>query len=268
MNYLKRVLAGQLLYTILIGFPGTPLVAKEPNFFPLEPAKSYGSYFEVEKTRTSLPTFDASKKALPQPILEGNPEWIEMYWTCWEIAFGNLKNPEPDSPLVSPWLDEAFRASIFQWDTIFMMMFARYAHEVFPMIQSLDNFYARQRPSGYICRQIAEDTGKEEVFRTPADAINPPLFAWAEVESYRLTGDKSRFARVLPVLEKYAEWLNRDGDPNAENWEANGRISKGTPHRLYWNTNMGSGMDDSPRPTEKGCGNDRKINVSSYLSVT
>ncbi|HSR87988.1 MAG TPA: trehalase family glycosidase, partial [Pontiella sp.] len=140
-------------------------------------------------------------------------------------------------------------------------MFARYGHDCFPAIQSLDNFYALQRESGYIGREFREADGRIVHYDHTGglfaesgwkNTVNPPLFAWAEVESYRRTGDKSRFAMVLPVLEKYAEWLNRDGDPDAKDWERNGRISKTAAHKLYWNTPLGSGMDNSPRPTAKG----------------
>jgi len=68
-------------------------------------------------------------------------------------------------------------------------------------------------------------------FNDPAgwkNTINPPLFAWAECESFKVTGDNSRFAHILPVLEKYVEFLNRDGDPDAppEQW-----LEAGTPLR-------------------------------------
>ena len=214
-------------------------------------------------TPEPIPTFAQSKDRLPSPILEDDPAWIEIYWKCWEIAFRGIKQPQDGSPLVSNWLDEAFSENIFQWDTIFMMLFARYGHDCFPAIQSLDNFYALQRESGYIGREFQEADGRMVHFDHTGglfaesgwkNTINPPLFAWAEVESYRLTGDKSRFAMVLPVLEKYAEWLNRDGDPDAKDWESNGRISKTADHKLYWNTPLGSGMDNSPRPTTKGSG--------------
>jgi glycogen debranching enzyme len=118
----------------------------------------------------------------------------------------------------------------------------------------LDNFYSRQHNNGYICREIKEETGKDFAYGGWGNTINPPIFAWAEVESYRLTGDKSRFKMVLPVLEKYAEWLNRDGDPRAKNWRENGRMSHSAEHKLYWNTPLGSGMDNSPRPSGKGSG--------------
>jgi glycogen debranching enzyme len=85
----------------------------------------------------------------------------------------------------------------------------------------------------------------------PVNAVNPPLFSWAEVESFQVTGDKSRFASVLPVLEKYVDWQNTDGDPDTYNahpdWLNHGRRALGSVHRLYWNTGLGCGMDNTPR---------------------
>ncbi len=223
-----------------------------------------GQYFSKKTyTAEAIPDFQTHKNRLPQPILDGNPGWVDMYWRCWEIAFQGFKRPPAGSPLVSNWIDEAFSENIFQWDTIFMIMFARYGHDVFPAIESLDNFYALQRESGYIGREFRESDGAMIHFDfdgglfSPTgwkNTINPPLFAWAEVESYRITGDRHRLRQVLPALEKYAEWLDRDGDPAAEDWESNGRLSKVSPHKLYWNTPLGSGMDNTPRPAEKGAG--------------
>lgn len=233
-----------------------------------------GQYYAKKiYTPVAIPDFQGHKAQLPQPILEGNPGWIDMYWRCWEIAFQGFKSPPPGSPLVSNWLDEAFSENIFQWDTIFMIMFARYGHDVFPSIESLDNFYALQYESGFIGREFRESDGQLIHFDFDGglfspkgwkNMINPPLFAWAEVESYRITGDAERLQQVLPALEKYAEWLNRDGDPDAEDWESNGRISKTTSHKLYWNTPLGSGMDNTPRPAERGAG---WVEMSSQMVI-
>lgn len=93
--------------------------------------------------------------------------------------------------------------------------------------------------------------GDDVYFDGPSNAVNPPLFSWAEVESYQISGDKSRFAMVLPVLEKYVEWLNTDGDPKnysaKADWIDHGRRAAGSVHHLYWNTPLGSGMDNTPR---------------------
>lgn len=206
--------------------------------------KSYG---EVGKP---LPTFEACRNDLPSPILQKDTAWVSMYWKCWELAFQHLRKVRTGSPFVSDYIDEAFNDNIFQWDTIFMIMFARYANSIFPAIRSLDNFYCRQHTSGYICREISEVTGEDFVYEGRKNTINPPLFSWAEVESFEVTGDKSRFGAVLQVLDKYVDWLNHDGDlvtANSENWEHFGRRAAGSKHHLYWNTGLGSGMDNTPR---------------------
>ncbi len=198
-----------------------------------------GKYFAKKKyTYAAIPTFAESKSKLPTPILANDTGWISMYWKAWEIAFSNFKSPPKRSPLVSNFIDEAFNEYIFQWDTEFMMMFTKYCHNIFPAIQSLDNFYCRQHDDGLIWRVITEAEGKghewgggEHFART----LNPPLFSWEEVETFNLTGDKSRFAMVLPVLEKYIEWIEKN------------RKCINTPHQLYWTNGQASSMDNTAR---------------------
>lgn len=193
-----------------------------------------GVYFSKKVyTDAGIPGFD--KKLLPLPILDDNQEWLDLYWKAWELAFKHYKKPPHGSPFVSNYIDEAFSQSVFQWDTIFMIMFARYAHFTFPAIQSLDNFYSRQYENGYICREIQEADGQDFVYEGREHTVNPPLFSWAEMENYKITGDQSRFRAVLPVLEKYTAWLEKY------------RKKENTLHDLYWQTGLGSGMDNAPR---------------------
>ena len=200
------------------------------------PSLRRGVYFAKKKyIPEPLPTFAANRDKLPAPIIDGKPEYLDMYWKCWELAFQHLRQPPPDSGFVSNYLDEAFNPCIFQWDTVFMAMFARYGHHVFPAIQSLDNFYCKQKTNGFICREIKEPNGEDYHAEESHESINPPLFSWAEMESYRVTGDNSRFERVLPVLEKYVAWLET------------GRRKEGTVHGLYWSNGLGCGMDNTPR---------------------
>lgn len=210
-----------------------------------------GVYFaKKEYSGIGIPLFVESKEQLPIPILDSEPGYVEMYWKAWELAFKHFKKPPENSPFVSNILDEAFNENIFQWDMIFMVMFARYANDVFPAVNSLDNFYCRQHESGYICREISEKDGSDFVFVGRENTINPPLFSWAEIESFKNTGDISRFEMVLPVLEKYVEWLNKDGSlktAGGSNWENYGRKAHNSVHQLYWNTGLGSGMDNTPR---------------------
>lgn len=237
-------------------------------------AQELGKYFsKKEYVPQELPKWnEETKDRLPIPILSDNPGWIDMYYTTWKIAIRNFRKPQPTSPFVSNYIDESFGGQIFQWDTEFMTMFARYGHDIFPAIQSLDNFYCRQWESGFIGREYRESDGvlyhyefDDGIFSEKGwkNTINPPLFSWSEVESYRITGDKSRLQMVLPVLEKYAEWLNRVGNPDATDWEANGRMST-AEHKLFWNTPLGSGMDNTPRPAKDGAG---WVEMSSQMVI-
>ncbi len=233
-----------------------------------EDLPEFGGYFKGSGNKSSpVPTFEQVKDRLPSPILDAHPDWIAMYWKCWQISFAHLRTPPPGCPFVSNWQGQGngFLNRLFQWDSCFMVMFGRYANNEFPAVASLDNFYSRQHTNGYICREFDVNKGAELKYGFKGgyndpdgwrNSVNPPLFAWAECESFKVTGDKSRFAMVLPVLEKYVEFLNRDGDPDVapQDWQNQGRRSVGTPHNLYWNTDLGSGMDDIPKPTKKGSG--------------
>lgn len=212
------------------------LLISSINFAQYEDTGIRGKYFLKKVfTKSIIPNFNDCKDKLPSPVLESNPDYIDLYWHTWQLAFDHYKNPPHGSPFVSAYIDEAFAPNIFQWDTFFMIMFARYANQIFPAIQSLDNFYCRQYENGYICREITEATGEDFVFEGREHTINPPLFSWAEIENFRISGDKSRFVMVLPVLEEYSEWLEKY------------RKKENTKHNLYWQTGLGSGMDNTPR---------------------
>lgn len=207
-----------------------------------------GEYFYKKVYNPSpLPRFEEIRDSLPAPVWEENPEWVELYWKAWEIAFSNLKQPPVGSPLVANWIDEGLSPQIFQWDTHFMVMFGRYAAHIFPFIESHDNFYARQHRDGMICRILNEADGVDHHWglgRNYARTINPPLFSWAEMEYFRFTKDKARLERIMLPIEKYVAWVEKN------------RRAYGTEHMLYWSNGQASGMDNTPRdmgrPTHDG----------------
>jgi len=203
-----------------------------------------GLFFAKKKyIPVSLPAFSETREKLPSPIFDEDPNYVKCYWKAWELAFKNFHGPTPESGFVSQFIDAAFNQNIFLWDTCFMTMFCNYAHPYVPGIRSLDNFYAKQHKDGEICREINRTTGKDfepwvnkedeplfsrwgyawaeghrktkVVYRERAvpkpnprltlDALNHPIFAWAELESYRLTGDKVRLRLVWePLVQYYA----------------------------------------------------------------
>ena len=102
-----------------------------------------------------------------------------------------------------------------------------YGNAACPFFEGLDNCYARQHENGFICRE--SDRENREVY--VIYPVNPPLFAWAEWEYYRLSGDVRRLQAAFLPITKHYEW-----------WMTYQRRSNG----LYW-TNGAQEADDSPR---------------------
>jgi hypothetical protein len=195
----------------------------------------------------ALPKFEGTRDKLPSPIFDEDPACVQMYWKAWELAFRNFYEPPPGSPFVSQFIDAAFNQNIFLWDTCFMTMFCNYGYPYVPGIGSLDNFYCRQFEDGEICREINRSNGQEfrdwvnregqglfsrwgvlidggarpftvtYVDRQPPqppphltlDALNHPIFAWAELESFRITGDRARLDMVYEPLTRYYHALQK-----------------------------------------------------------
>jgi hypothetical protein len=207
-----------------------------------------GTFFAKKKyVPRPVPVFEATRDKLPHPIFDEDPEYTRCYWKAWELAFRNFHKPAAGSGFVSQFIDAAFNQNIFLWDTCFMTMFCNYAHPCVPGICSLDNFYAKQYEDGEICREINRTTGRdfepwvntenEPLFSrwgyswatetrktkviykgrpTPEpnpkltlDCLNHPILAWAELESYRLTGDKNRLQLVWEPLVQYHAALEK-----------------------------------------------------------
>jgi len=211
-----------------------------PTLRAAEAQSAQGMYFAKKQyVPQSLPKFDETKGKLPSPIYDENPLYVQMYWKTWELAFRNFHEPKPGSGFVSQFIDAAFNDNIFLWDTCFLTMFCNYGHSLVPGICSLDNFYAKQYEDGEICREINRTTGRDyvewvnreqkdlfsrwgrfsvtytgrEIPKPPPhltlDALNHPIFAWAELESVRVTGDRSRLKLVYEPLVRYYRALQK-----------------------------------------------------------
>lgn len=169
------------------------------------------------------------RELLPQPVLEGHPEWIDLYYRAWELAFQNVEYiaQEGWKPQMTcmPGVN-----TIWQWDSCLMTFITNYANGTITALNNLDNLYRLRRESdGYM--SMAYRINSEQ----PAwpGRINPPLMAWAEWESYLISGNRERLAEVLPALMGNFQFI-----------ENNRRRVSG----LYWFEDPGSsGMDNSPR---------------------
>jgi len=210
---------------------------------PLSPWFEHKSYLDP-----AMPSFDEIKPRLPVPVWDGHPEAIEAYWYCWKTLLG-VWYFAPDSPSHQavanicgikswgPW------GSTMVFDTAFILHFARYGSRTWPFVTALDNCYARQHENGFICRET--DKNNREVY--VIFPVNPPLFAWAEWEWYRVTGDRERLRQVFLPIVKHYEWFM------TYQRRADG---------LYWTSGFQE-ADDSPRNSLMH----RAVSAASYQAL-
>jgi hypothetical protein len=248
-------------------------------------ARQGGYFSKKEYVPQPLPTLAETKARLPGPIFDDNPVYVAMYWKAWELAFRNFYEPQPGSGFVSQFIDAAFNQNIFLWDTCFLTMFCNYGHPSVPGIGSLDNFYAKQHETGEICREIDRTTGQDfaqwqntegrNLFsrwsrfdvtyvgrdtpqpppRLTLDSLNHPILAWAEWESIRVTGDRSRLQMVYEPLVRYyralqtyvrqgnglymTDWASMDNAPRNE-YLAKGGTAVDTSSQMVLRVRRGS----------------------------
>jgi glycogen debranching enzyme len=189
-------------------------------------------FLTLPREQAPLPEFGAAKRLLPAPYWPGRERTVACYWKAWEIAFRNLRQPAPQSPLIANFIDTAFNDCTFMWDSSFMTMFGRYGSRAFNFQRTLDNFYSRQHADGFICREIAVRDGTDRFERFDPASTGPNIMPWAEWEYYLHFQDKSRLAKVFPVLLAYTQWL---------------RAHRTWPDGSYWSSGWGCGMDNQPR---------------------
>lgn len=173
--------------------------------------------------------YEYKKDKLPQPVVKGHEEWVELYDVAWKMAFDNVEYITKEG--WKPQLTCMPGVGItWQWDSCIMTFITNYSNGTLSAFNNLDNLYRLRRESdGFMAMAYNIEKEIEEY----PGRINPPLMAWAEWEHYRVTGDSSRFEAVLPALEGCYQFI-----------ENHRRRNTG----LYWFEDSGSsGMDNAPR---------------------
>jgi hypothetical protein len=209
-----------------------PWVRAPYDTYVRNPLVARNTFLAATPDAAALPTFEDARRLLPEPFWDGHAAAIDCHFKAWKLAFANLRRPAAASGFVARFIDPAFNDCVFMWDSCFMTLFGRYGARAFPFIRTLDNFYAKQHPDGFICREIGRALGDDRFPRFDPSSTGPNVFAWAEWEHYRNFGDRDRLARVFPVLRAYHQWL---------------RAYRTWQNGSYWSTGWGCGMDNQPR---------------------
>ncbi len=196
------------------------------------------------------------KKSVPVPVFDERPEYLEFYDRAWELAHAHVLEI-PGMPQ-TPYMDEACSiADIWIWDTCFMMFFCKYAPDVFPGIETLNNFYKPILEKASLPMvQINDPEGKTRFKHGEWIQIhlhipdNPPLFAWAEYSYALMTGDKAHLKELMlekKYPQRYFEFLENLTEPGFKDTYTRAPTCWVKKENGYLWEGGRSGMDNTPR---------------------
>ncbi len=196
------------------------------------------------------------RNRLPVPVCEDHPEYADFYYKAWELAHDHVRDI-PGMPQ-NPYMDEGFcDTQVWVWDTCFMTQFCKFAAEVFPGVETLNNFYEVLYGTKSLAKIIPSPKEPFWTFAKPGVendiyihiADQPPLFAWGEYENALISGDKEHLKELLyekQYLQKHYEWF----DSLKEKYTPRGVFLPTTiiSKELGYHWEGGSsGMDNTPR---------------------
>ena len=136
-----------------------------------------------------------------------------------------MKQPTPENDFAANYCDTAFNGNLFMWDSSFVTCFGVYGRRAFNFQRTLDTFYRKQHPDGFICREISETDGQDTFPRFDPSSTGPNVLAWAEWNYFMKSGDRQRLEAVFPPLVAYHQWMRK-----YRTW----------PDGSYWSTGWGT----------------------------
>jgi len=158
--------------------------------------------YKEEPTQTTT----SAKREFPK-IHFYDQDFVDIYDQTWAWSQEFAKKGTVKSKLANRYFNAPDTESIVQFESIFSTFFLVYSNRIFSVGAQLDNFYHKQEADGAIRGEYNVKDGKPVPIKDNANGVQPPLFAWAEYNIYHKIGNKKRIRDVIPVLERYYQWL-------------------------------------------------------------
>jgi neutral trehalase len=133
-----------------------------------------------------------------------NQDFVDIYVRSWNMIDAHWKKVPHDGEIFL----KSGSEFINQLEACLSVFYLVYSNKIYTAHTLLDAFYRRQEPSGAIRGIYSIKSQTPVTIENNEHSILPPLFAWAEFDLYHKVGVKKRVKEVLPVLQKYYEWID------------------------------------------------------------
>ena len=134
-------------------------------------------------------------------IYDKSWNWLSDFWL--DPASDEIS---PDGYFVYPSKNQLV---LDQFESIFSSFFLVYSNRNYPANKNIDYFYEHQEENGAIRWKYDLKTSKPITTKQNPEGVGLPLFAWAEFNLYHKSANKRRIKEIMPVLQKYMDWLDR-----------------------------------------------------------
>ncbi len=149
-----------------------------------------------------------SKREFPS-IHFYDQDFVDIYNQTWAWSGDSWRKPTAKSKMEHRFFAHPESETLAQFDSIMATFFLVYSNRIYSAGSQLDIFYAKQEEDGAIRGEYGLKDGKPITSKDNPEAVHPPLFSWAEYNIYHKIGNKKRIRDVMPILEKYYDWLER-----------------------------------------------------------
>jgi neutral trehalase len=137
-------------------------------------------------------------------------DFVDIYERSWVWLNDFLKKGNDENGFGSFYFKYTNGKTIDLYETFMASFFLVYNSRNFPVANILDVFYGKQEEDGAIRQEYSEETGEPVFSSDNPKGLCPPLFAWVEYNLYHKVGAKKRIKEVMPNLEMYYEWIERE----------------------------------------------------------
>ena len=137
-------------------------------------------------------------------------DFVDIYNKTWTMLSDYWINPKTgekttDGLFIYP-VNEKF--IVDQFESILSSFFLVYSNRNFDASANIDYFYKMQEENGAIRWKYDAKNDSPITDSSNEQGVGLPLFAWAEFNLYHKSANKKRIKEVMPILQKYMDWID------------------------------------------------------------
>ncbi len=137
-------------------------------------------------------------------------DFVDVYDKTWIWLQEFWKQGSVESGFNGSYLSYEGQETFHQFYSCISSLFLVYSNQTYSPFAMIDFFYSKQEPSGAIRGEYSVADGKAVFSEGNPEGIHPPLFPFIELNLFHKIGNKKRLKEIVPVLEGYMGWLEKN----------------------------------------------------------